>query len=204
MVVAVLALCLVALVVCGVILLKAILRDESAPTPSGPSPLSATYQDLVYGAEDVVFRDHERAYYDRVFVQLENRQVGDGQVGNGQSGDGQTGDSQTEGSQTGRAQAVVTTPDLRLVLEDVFAALESGIDLDATAYQIRFQEEFIKAVTSHPERVTSRVEVELRQQGDQWKIIPNDDYDKAVTCDLARLYSEYYTTAVEDYVQRHR
>ncbi|MDR2373800.1 MAG: hypothetical protein LBD77_06840 [Bifidobacteriaceae bacterium] len=152
-------------------------QPPQADTPS--APLSESYEDLVYGVGDVAMRDFERAYYDRVFVELEVPQ---------------------EAGSTAEAVAVVTTPDLRVVLADVHAAMDADLDLEPDDYAQKFQSEFIKALADHPETVTSRVPVQTAEDAGKTKIIPNDDYDKAVTCDLAGLYVEYYEQFVEDYV----
>jgi hypothetical protein len=140
--------------------------------------LAETYADLVYGAAEVQMRDFEKAYYERVFVKLEVEE------------DGAT------------AQATVATPDLKLVLADVDAALRSEGALSGEDYQAGFAAEFIKALEAHPETVTSQVTVEVRRDGGVWKLVPNDAYDTAVTCDLAGLYVQYYEQMMNDYVDQ--
>jgi len=146
------------------------------------TPLSSRYTDLVYGAGTVQMRDFEKAYYDRVFVVLQ--------------------DERHDDKTSGHASAVVTTPDMRAVLADVFDALGERTGLSADEYKQAYPQEFVTALAAHPETVTSTVDVDLRKDGNRWKVVPNDEWDRAVTGDMATLYIEYYQKAVDDYVNQ--
>ncbi|MCL1895969.1 MAG: zinc ribbon domain-containing protein [Clostridiales bacterium] len=142
------------------------------------------YADLVYGADSVEMRDFEEAYYRRVFVTLSEEQYLDDTNGN--------------------AIATIVTPDLNIVLADVFEALRDKAGLAEDAYDREFSSGFIDSLGNHLETVTSTVAVEIVKDRDKWKIVANDEYDKAVTCDLAGLYREYYKRIVEEYINENQ
>lgn len=150
-------------------------RDESA--------YSYQYARLVDGAENMSFRPFEQAYYDRVFVTLSQEEHRD------------------DGS--GTAQATISTPNMREVLADVFAAMGQRDGLDDEQYAERYQSAFVDALAKHPDNISTVVPVDLRNDNGQWKIVPNDEYNAAVTGDLANIYQEYYSKAVDDYVRQH-
>ena len=174
---AVIAVVVAGLVTGGVWLARTIQERHEDTTP-----LSSRYTDLVYGADNVQMRDFEKAYYDRVFVVLQ--------------------DEQHDDKTTGHASAVVTTPDMRVVLADVFDSLDKRTGLTPDEYKQAYQQEFVTALAAHSETVTSTVDVDLTKDGKKWKVVPNDEWDQAVTGDLASIYIEYYQKAVDDYVNQ--
>jgi uncharacterized Zn finger protein (UPF0148 family) len=152
----------------------------TAVPADGQHALSENYRSIILDAGKAEMEDYEQAYYDLVVVELRDEKHGD---------DG-----------TGTAKAVVTTPDMHLVVADVFAAMQT-VELETEEeYNKEFSRVFQEALAAHSETVKTTVEVALEKDGFLWKVVSNAEFEKAVTGDLEQIYLDYYLQAEEAYL----
>jgi len=97
---------------------------------------------------------------------------------------------------TGSADVTVTTPDMKAV----FATLYSFMQDDPDSFTAETAEENIKSSLSDDNcpTTTTQVSVSLKEVDGEWKIVPNDDFYKAITCDTETIMKGYYAQISED------
>jgi len=99
------------------------------------------------------------------------------------------------GDGTGAATATIQTPDLQAIFDELWAKFSanpalSSDDMDA------FLQKKLKAKDC-PMTDAAAIPVELRQQEGTWQIVPNEDFEAALTGNASAIYEQFLTKLME-------
>jgi len=99
---------------------------------------------------------------------------------------------------TGVAKVTVTTPDMREILDEVFESIEDEDDLSDENLKKFAQDEITDLLSQDHDKTKTTVEVELQRVDGEWQIVPNEDWNQAITCNMAQILRDYFAKVLEE------
>ena len=97
---------------------------------------------------------------------------------------------------SGTANVTVITPDMNVV----FATLYDVMEQDPDAFSSDIADKTIEAslMDGKCKMLSSTFDVPLQLENGEWKIVPTEEWEKAVTCDMNSILDRYYALFYEE------
>ena len=96
-----------------------------------------------------------------------------------------------EANGTGKATIKVTTPDMASIFKDVLRTIDSSKGLSDEEMAKAAENRLNELLTGEHDKVTSTIEVQTKNVGDAWKIVPDEKWDAAISGNMVELYRQY-------------
>lgn len=134
--------------------------------------------DIIVDAQKPEYAGYVKRYYEKVTFVIEEQVDND---------DG-----------TGMAKVTVTTPNMGIILEKVLNDLYAEDSLSDEDLAEQAQESMEELLMEDCETITTSIEVSTKYVDGKWKIIPNEEWNKAITSNMAEIYREYYEKIITE------
>lgn len=166
-------------IILAVIVSTGIVIVSLISSSKNPKPMSAAKNwDIVVDAQKPEYTGYVKLYYEQVTFVIDEQTHND---------DG-----------TGTAKVTVTTPDMQIILEDVLNNLNAGDSLSDERLAEQAQNHIEELLGQDCATITTTIQVPLEQVDNKWKIVANEEWNKAITSNMAEIYREYYDRILKE------
>ena len=170
---------IIIIVILAIVVSTGVVIMSLISSSKNPKPMSAAQNwDIVVDAQKPAYTGYVKLYYEQVTFVIDEQTHND---------DG-----------TGTAKVTVTTPDMQIILEDVLNNLNAGDSLSDEKLAEQAQNRLEELLGQDCETIITTIEVPLEQVDNKWKIVPTEEWNKAITSNMAEIYREYYDRILKE------
>lgn len=98
----------------------------------------------------------------------------------------------------GTAKVTVTTPNMRIILENVLSDLRVKGNLSDEELAVQAKNCIELLLKQDNEKITTSIEVPLKRSDGKWKIVPNKEWTNVITSNMAEILREYYAKIIKE------
>ena len=98
----------------------------------------------------------------------------------------------------GTAKVTVTTPNMRIILENVLSDLRVKGSLSDGELAVQAKNRIELLLKQDNEKITTSIEVPLKRSDGKWKIVPNKEWTNVITSNMAEILRDYYAKIIKE------
>jgi hypothetical protein len=99
---------------------------------------------------------------------------------------------------TGIAKVTVVSPDMEVILNEVFTTLKNSKEQDKQVLAEQVQDRFEEWLGQDHKVTTMELEVPIRRIDDTWMIVPTTEWNNAITGNMAGIFRAYYAEMLRE------